>query len=255
MSRIETIGDATLYLGDCREILPTLSAIGAVVTDIPYEVSQKSGGLRELDYGSWDAAGSTKDALEALGLCVNIPSIVAFCEYRQLGLLYNLFDGRSARTLAWVKTNPTVMNGQHLFLPALELGYYGKLAGAWFGGNCVRSVWTGPAPTDRQHPTQKPLDLIKWAVVNTVYPVARCLDPFMGSGTTGVAALSLGRKFVGIEIDPAYFDIACRRIEDQAKRPDMFVELDKRAANIEAQLSRPTFSEIWADPYYKDAAE
>jgi site-specific DNA-methyltransferase (adenine-specific) len=81
------------------------------------------------------------------------------------------------------------------------------------------------------------------------------LDPFMGSGTTGVAALALGRKFTGIEIDPAYFDLACRRIEDQHKRPDMFVEIDKRAAEIEEAVSRPTFDQIWQEPFYKDAAE
>lgn len=233
MTRKECLAEGIeLYLGDCREILPTLERADAMVTDIPYEVSQESGGLRELDYGKWDSLGATCAALSALSHCVDIPSVVAFCEYRQLGRLYDLFDGRSARTLAWVKSNPTVMNGQHLFLPALELGYYGKLPGAWFGGNCVKSVWSGPAPAERQHPTQKPLDLIKWAVLNTVEPKAVCLDPFMGSGTTGVAAAKLGRKFIGIEIEPKYFDIARKRVQEALDAPDMFVEKPEPARQL-----------------------
>ena len=231
MIKTEHLSDSvTLHLGDCRDVLPTLPRADSVVTDIPYELSQESCGLRELDYGEWDARGATKMAFSALANLGAVPSVLAFCAYRQLGGLYELFEGRSARTLAWIKTNPTVMNGQHLFLPSLELGFYGKLPGAWFGGECVRSVWHGPAPTDREHPTQKPLGLIKWSVLNTVAPGAVCLDPFMGSGTTGVAAVQLGRRFVGIEIDPKYYDIARRRIGDALARPDLFIETPARAA-------------------------
>jgi hypothetical protein len=234
-TRTEILAEGvTLHLGDCREILPTLpTRADAVVTDIPYEVSQESGGLRELDYGEWDAAGATEMAFSALATLADVPTILAFCEYRQLSGLYELFKDRSARAVAWVKTNPTVMNGQHLFLPALELGYYGKLPGAWFGGNCVRSVWHGPAPTEREHPTQKPLGLIKWAVLNTVAPGAVCLDPFMGSGTTGVAAVQLGRRFVGIERVQSHFDTACRRVSDAVARPDLFIETPARVRPVE----------------------
>ena len=114
------------------------------------------------------------------------------------------------------------MNGQHLFLPALEVAYYGKLPGAWFGGRCIRSVWEGPAPTEREHPTQKPLPLMMWCVSNTVPPGGVVCDPFMGSGTTGCAAVSLRRPFVGVEMDASYFDIACRRIEEAQRQGDMF---------------------------------
>src|SRR3546814_15289119 len=101
-------------------------------------------------------------------MCAAVPTVLAFCEYRQLSRIYDALPGRSTRTVAWVKSNPTVMNGQHLFLPALEVGFYGKLPAAWFGGQCVKSVWTGPTPADRDHPTQKPLDLMKWAVANEI---------------------------------------------------------------------------------------
>lgn len=220
--RVERIGIATLYLGDCREIAPTLDRPAAVISDVPYELSQDSGGLRNLDYGEWDKGGATDVALSTLRAFRDVPSILAFCEYRQLGLIYDALAPRSTRTVAWVKTNPTVMNGQHIFLPALEVGYFGKLPGAWFGGHCVRSVWEGAAPTDRQHPTQKPLPLMLWCVANVAPPGGTVCDPFMGSGTTGVAAVQMRRPFIGIEIEPKYFDIACRRIEQAQRQTDLF---------------------------------
>jgi DNA modification methylase len=81
-----------------------------------------------------------------------------------------------------------------------------------------------PAGLDKEHPTQKPLALMKWCVDRLPSDAQSVLDPFMGSGTTGVACAKLGRKFIGIEIEPKYFDIACRRIEAAYKQPDMFIE-------------------------------
>jgi site-specific DNA-methyltransferase (adenine-specific) len=224
MSRVEVIGDATLYLGDCRDILPTLGKVDAVVTDIPYEISQRSNGLRRLDYGEWDGAGATDDALAVLALLSDVPSIVAWCSAEQISRLHDAHSERQRRTLVWTKPNPPVLNGQHLFLSSQELGFYGKTSGAWFGGSCVRSYWHGPTPMDREHPTQKPLPLMHWCVQHTVPPAGVCLDPFMGSGTTGVASANLGRAFVGIEREPTYFDIACRRIEAAYKQPRLFAE-------------------------------
>lgn len=225
MSRVEHLAEGvTLHLGDCREVLPTLGNVDAVVTDIPYELSSTSGGLRNLDYGSWDGEGASKSAYEAMRLCTKIPSVLIFSAWYQITPLYEIFDGRSARLVAWVKSNPSVMNGQHTFLPGIDTAYYGKLPGAWFGGNCISCVWHGSAPADREHPTQKPLGLMKWAVTNTVPPRGICLDPYMGSGTTGVAAVKLGRRFIGIEIESKYFDIACRRIQAAIDSPDLFVE-------------------------------
>jgi len=80
----------------------------------------------------------------------------------------------------------------------------------------------------REHPTQKPVDVMKWCIEHIPEPHNKTiLDPFMGSGTTGVACVKLGRKFIGIEIDPGYFDIACKRIKDAYAQPDMFVEQSK----------------------------
>ena len=81
----------------------------------------------------------------------------------------------------------------------------------------------------KEHPTQKPLDVMKWCIERLPSGCSTILDPFMGSGTTGVACVKLGRKFIGIEIEPKYFDIACKRISEALKQPDFFVEKPKPA--------------------------
>lgn len=94
---------------------------------------------------------------------------------------------------------------------------------AWTNIDAVVRVFDAPrSDVGREHPTQKPLALMRWCIAKL--PRAETiLDPFMGSGTTGVAAVNLGRRFVGIEREPKYFDIACRRIEQAYRQPDLFV--------------------------------
>ena len=93
---------------------------------------------------------------------------------------------------------------------------------AWTNRDSVIRVYDGNrSEPDREHPTQKPIALMQWCVEKTTGTV---LDPFMGSGTTGVACANLGRKFIGIEIEPKYFDIACRRIEQAYKQPRLFAD-------------------------------
>jgi len=228
--RTEHLADGvTLYCGDCREILPTLGKVDAVVTDVPYGISQHSNGLRRLDYGEWDNETATPVTLEAMRLVAGVPSIIAWCGWRQLSDIASALPNRSERPLTWAKPNPPVLNGQNLFLSSTEHAFYGKLSGSWFSGGCLKSYWVGPPPTDREHPTQKPLWLMKACVLATVKADDICLDPFMGSGTTGVACVKTGRKFIGIEIEPKYFDIACRRIQAALDAPDMFVEPPKPA--------------------------
>jgi DNA modification methylase len=94
---------------------------------------------------------------------------------------------------------------------------------AWTNIDTVIRVFDGVrSDPGREHPTQKPIDLMKWCVSRL--KGRTILDPFMGSGTTGVAAVQLGRKFIGIEVEPKYFDMAARRISEALKQPDMFIE-------------------------------
>jgi DNA modification methylase len=219
----ERIGGQRLILGDCLKVMPLLGKVDAVVTDVPYGISQKSNGLRRLDYGDWDGDTATQVAISAIQQCKDVPSVIAWCDWRQLSVIASALPGRSERPLTWAKPNPPVLNGQSLFLSATEHAFYGKMPAAWFSGGCIKSYWVGLAPQEREHPTQKPVWLMEACVAATVPPSGTCLDPFMGSGTTLVACQRLGRSGTGIELDPEYFAIACKRVEEATRQPDLFV--------------------------------
>ena len=216
--RIERIGDATLYLGDCRDILPTLGKVDAVVTDPPYGIGEndrKVASREKLanarDYGvfSWD-----EKPIDA-----EMVAIIREHSTHQIIFGGNYFEGLGPTScwLVWDK-----QNGDNDFADC-EL--------AWTNlSKAVRRIhwrWNGmirKGSDVREHPTQKPEGVMKWCIEHLPTTVQTICDPFMGSGTTGVAAVKLGRSFIGIERDPSYFDIACRRIEAAYKQPDMFIQ-------------------------------
>lgn len=203
--RIEHIGDAVLYLGDCREILPTLGKVDAVVTDPPYGIGfgakhTKWSANRGVHLGDWDQE------------IPDIEPIIAFAPDAIVwgGERFGLPVSR--RWLTWVKPDaaPT--------FASTEFAWTNQDAAA---RHFVYAI--GAVNAERVgHPTQKPLAVMKWCL-GFLPKAGSILDPFMGSGTTGVACAKLGRKFIGIEIEPKYFDIACRRIDAAYKQPDMFI--------------------------------
>ena len=206
--RKEIIGNAVLYLGDCREVLPTLGKVDAVVTDPPFGLGTKMQG------GTWGVKEGYKEMLDWDAEAPNVADLLAIIELGKSAVLWggNYFGLPPSRGwLVWDKSNavPTMADVElawtNLDRPAKR--FRGMVGRVEFG-----------------HPTQKPLDLMKWTVaqVDHCHPVATILDPFMGSGTTGVAAVQMGRRFIGIEREPKYFDIACRRIEDAQRMNDMF---------------------------------
>lgn len=213
MSRTETLGEGvTLYLGDCREILPTLGKVDAVVTDPPYGIGDKmQGGTwgaaeKYADFRRWDVA-PTADVFERLQ---NISEVAVIWGGNYFGL------PPSRCWLSWSKTQ------QMHTMADLEL--------AWTNlDRPAKEFRSARVVGQHDHPTEKPVGLMKWCIEQIPPPALRILDPFMGSGTTGVAAVKLGRKFTGIEIEPKYFDIACRRISEALKQPDMFIESPKPA--------------------------
>lgn len=206
--RREVIGNATLYLGDCREVLPTLGKVDAVVTDPPYGIGEdggrfrdrKGGGHRVLPKKGWD--NSTPDA-------------------GTFALLLSAAD----QHIIW---------GGNYFTDKLPVSrgwlYWDKMMGGDFSDGEL--AWTSldrPLKSfslcnkmgGKVHPTQKPDALMRWCL--SFVPAARTIiDPFMGSGTTGVACADEQRQFIGIERDPDYFDIACRRIEDAQRQGQLF---------------------------------
>lgn len=211
--RVETIGDATLYLGDCMEILPTLGKVDAVITDPPYGIN-KDGQKR-----SRGAHGGRKD-YEFLGWDGERPSAEAFDMILKAGAKHIIWGGNyfadllppTMKWLVWDK-------GQRINQSDGELAWTSEQAAMRICTmNRVELLTDGA-----QHPTQKPVRLMEWCIEQMGRPTT-ILDPFMGSGSTGVAAVRMGCKFTGIEREPKYFDIACRRIEQAANQGQLFAE-------------------------------
>jgi site-specific DNA-methyltransferase (adenine-specific)/modification methylase len=210
--RIEHLAEGvTLYLGDCREILPTLGKVDAVVTDPPYGIGFAAQPTK------WQRrAGQQAEAWDDQAIA-DFPSLIDRAPHKLVwgGNYYALPPSRG--WLVWHKPDAPPS------MASLEL--------CWTNLNRNArhiSVSIGATNAERVgHPTQKPLAVMQWCIEQIPPPATLILDPFMGSGTTGVAAVNLGRKFIGIEIEPKYFDIACRRISEALKQPDIFIDKPK----------------------------
>lgn len=211
--REERIGGQRLILGDCREIMPTLGKVDAVVTDPPYGIDYgRAGGFSATHgWGKWrENVGWDKER--------PAPEIFdAILQHSREQIIWggNYFADLLPPTMRWLSWD----KGQRDFsLADIEL--------AWTSQQKAARVFDyprGKAVLDgKQHPTQKPVALMEWCL--GFLPDARTiLAPFMGSGTTLVACQRLGRAGIGIEIDPDYFAIACKRVEEAARQPDMFI--------------------------------
>lgn len=218
MSRIERIGDCTLILGDCREILPTLGKVDAVITDPPYGIGWRprvnhkdqpwvdeiNSDVRDLLVGDRNLIWGGQYFADKLPVCEGWLTWVK----RPVALDFSSDDRSYATTeLAW-----------------RDWGKARFIAHVWDGGMRAGSAENRTFC----HPSQKPIEVMVWCVGMVPAEAHTILDPFMGSGTTGVACVKLGRKFIGIEIEPRYFDIACRRIEEAYRQPDLFVASPSR---------------------------
>ena len=226
MSDPVQIGDAKLYLGDCLEILPTLDPVDAVVTDPPYGTNQdtrykhRGRGLRtglstiaQTQAVDWAAVHGDDSPFDP----------APFLCFEQVILWgANWYASRlpdSSKWLVWDKRRHTPPDHN----ADVELAFTNLKGPA----RMYRELWRGMLREGRDnmvhgpkvHPMQKALGLMEWCVEMTAGTV---LDPFMGSGTTGVACTNLGRKFIGIEIEPHYFEVACRRIEAAQRQGKLF---------------------------------
>lgn len=243
--RVEQLSDhVTLYLGDCRDILPTLGPVDHVITDPPYEdeLHKAMGRIRRND------GREMVDTLGFDGINATRPDVAAAVVSAASGwcILFTLAEGVRAwrdpmqaagakwdTTLAWVKPDARPrFNGQGAArgFECAVTAWCGPGFRKWNGGG-KRGVYTHCVNTNRQgeHPTEKPLPLMLDLVRDFTQPGQVICDPFMGSGTTGVAAVKLGRSFIGIEQNPKWFDLSCRRIQAALDAPDMFVDAPKPA--------------------------
>jgi site-specific DNA-methyltransferase (adenine-specific) len=230
MSRIERIGHHELWLGDCREILPTLGRVDAVVTDPPYGIGhQHTGTSSRGNYRGPVDRIRNNEAVTGDGVPFDPSFLLDFDNVLMWGAdHYRWRLPEHGRFLAWNKIG--AVESYDTFSD-VEFAWHSQGRASriftfeWKGLMCRK---VGENNGIREHPTQKPIALMRWCI-EQVGDAATILDPFMGSGTTGVACVKLGRKFIGIEIEPKYFDIACRRIEEAMRQPDMFVEAPKPA--------------------------
>jgi DNA modification methylase len=222
MTEPVVIGDCTLYQGDCLEVMPTLGEVDAVVTDPPYGIG--------FNYASYD---DTEENLTRM-----IPHIMRAVARSKRGVITpgntNLhrypapswvgawtWDTTTACGFwGWSQWQPILLYGNDVAPGTASVNGTFKSDRIHFSG--------GSAKIDGEaggvHTCPKPLAFVERVIARFSLPEETILDPFMGSGTTGVACAKMGRKFIGIELQPNYFDIACKRIEDACAQPDMFVE-------------------------------
>lgn len=206
--------DVRLICGDCRDVLPTLGKVDAVVTDPPYGIG-------------WKPRVNHQDQKWVDVIDFDISSFL-------IGRFNLIWGGQyfadrlpvSEGWLTWCKRplNCDFSNDDRTYATT-ELAWRD-----WGKAKFISHVWDGGmragAAENRTfcHPSQKPIEVMEWCVRQVPIDARTILDPFMGSGTTGVAAVRLGRKFIGIEIDEGYFSIACRRISDELSRPRLALE-------------------------------
>lgn len=227
--RVETIGSCTLYLGDCREILPTLPRVDAVVTDPPYGIGEAAG-----------KNASRSKPMKGHELRMPGKTIVAH-DYGDDDWDDTPIDPALIAAVLGASKWQIIFGGNYYALPPTSCWLvWDKLNGDSDFADCelawtnlpkavrrIRFLWNGMLRRERdiarEHPTQKPVDVMKWCIEHLPADAQTILDPFMGSGTTGVACVKLGRRFIGIEIDEKYFSIACRRIEQAYAQPDLFL--------------------------------
>jgi site-specific DNA-methyltransferase (adenine-specific) len=237
--------NVTLYCGDCREVLPTIGTVDAVITDPPYEaVMQNKWGVLS------KSSPSSHVRHEAIGFEAidlmrdDVAQAVAAC-CRGWGVFFCMAEGvrawrdsieatgaRYKRAMVWVKPDAMPQfNGQGPSVghEMLVSAWYGQGHSRWNGGGRPGTfTFNKNTQGGGEHPTQKPLPLISELVRLFSFEGDLVCDPFLGSGTTGVAAVKQGRKFVGIEVDQKHFDTSCRRIADALARPDLFISAPQK---------------------------
>lgn len=242
MTRVETIGRARLILSDCIDALERVEEAHAVITDPPYCSGARTAAAISWRGGMsrgqrWAAAPIANDRMTVTGFTWLIRhvaqasyrilpdggSFLSFIDWRQYPTLYAVIESvnfRAQQMVVWDKEDMALGNGfrnQHeLVLHASKGVPNVHHRGTANVLRCKR------ISASDDHPTEKPVGIMERLIAVVTQPGEIVLDPFMGSGTTGVAAMKTGRDFVGIEVDPTFFDIACRRIEDAQRQGSLF---------------------------------
>ena len=226
------IGDATLYFGDCIDIIPTLEKVDAIITDPPYGINYDPSIHKKYDgqeNNMKKIIGDEKEMDFSFLFLMQCKKIIWGAEN-----FYNQLPHRG-RWYCWHKRSPA-MKPNSMRGGDFELAWSNEKSGFYkffnliHGGVINNDSITGNN-SERYHPTQKPIALMKWCI-EQIGNSEIILDPFMGSGTTGVAAIQMGRKFIGIEREQKYFDIACERIENAQRQQSLFEQPKQKIEQI-----------------------
>ena len=235
-----------LVLGDCRDFMPAFGRVDHVLTDPPYEAimhAAKGSAARRIRTDGRDEI-KTLDFEPIDAIRNDVTNMIAdkcdgwaliFCTPEGVGRWADAINNSAAkykRACVWIKPDSMPqLNGQGPAMGAENFvaAWCGSGYAKWNSGG-KRGVYThltNPPNRHGEHPTEKPLSLMSELILDFTNERQLIADPFMGSGTTGVACVKLGRQFVGCEKEPRYFDIACRRIRDALASPDIFISRPK----------------------------
>ena len=214
----EVIGNATLYLGDCKDILPSLNLFDVCLTDPPYGIGKDGqiktsgghGGRKEFEFLGWDSSRPGKDLFDLIRMKSKHQIIWG-------GNYFSDFLPATSKWFVWDK-------GQRMNQSDGELAWT-----SFEGALRILTINRKQIDLDQSvHPTQKPVPLMNWCIDQIDKNFETFVDPFMGSGTTGVACMNSGKKFVGIEKEPKYFEIACNRIRKAESQGNLFFKKKER---------------------------
>lgn len=214
----------TLFEGNCIDIMKEFqdNCFDFLLTDIPYgAVNRSDNGLRNLNKGLADIIKFDLDEFLKEAYRVSSNSLCIFCGKEQFSQIFSFFSEKkgTVRPVIWEKTNPSPMNGQYIYLSGVEMAVWFKKTGAkTFNAHCKNTVFRHPNGRSKIHPTEKNHNLLKELILDNTNKNDVVFDPCMGSGAHGVVAVENGRRFVGIELDNHYFEIAKIRINDAEKR-------------------------------------
>lgn len=243
--RKEVIVDATLYLGDSLEIMPSLSGVAdCLVTDAPYLVSKggySSNNQLEGGFGGWMKDYGNGGDIVPCDLQWSDWMQLAFATLKTDRQAYFMTNGRNlaqaqiAAEAAGFDLHAILVWDKRAALPnkyyqnITEFTLFMKKGKAFtINDPASKNLVTLFQRDDTKHPTEKPVELMQLYIGNSTQPGQVVFDPFMGSGTTGVAAKRTGRGFIGIEREENFFDMACERIAAQ-RQPDMFLSREPKA--------------------------
>jgi site-specific DNA-methyltransferase (adenine-specific) len=207
---------ATLYCARWEDV--GLPKCDMVLTDPPYNaINRETGGLRMIDKGAADSEAVDLPVLVAALAATGAHTVYGWCSSEQLSewLIALQAHGFTTRTGVWWKTNPSPMNGDALWLSAIEVCAFGRRAKATFTRHCEGAVWRGPLAEPNGHPTPKPVWLMQSLIQASSNPGDLVLDPFAGGGATLYAAKQLNRRAVGVEMNERYCEIIARRLSQE----------------------------------------